>query len=211
MDASTLIQTIGDNGVLVVIAGVFIWTITRIINIAFKKYEERTNNKKHDKLIDQRYSISKNIQTELETTLAATKGNRIQVIEFSNSVMSVAYLPFRYMTCTYEICRLGKAATGHKIDRISTSLFTPFFEALASQPYCIFDINNEMTPVGGAMNDLMQSQDEHQALCMLLKTPKNKAIGYVQLTKDEEITQDDVDVIDDLASKLSAYLSVLDK
>lgn len=210
-DITTVMRLIADYGIMLFVCGVFFYIVIKFVNLFFDKYKNKHAAKTHDELIDIRDNIGRNIQTLIENYLTESEGNRVHVIEFSNSVTSVAYLPFRYMTCTYEVFRIGKAATGHKIDRISTSLFTAFFEALQSHEYCIFDIDDKTTLVGGAMCDLMRSQDEHRALCSMLKTPKGKAIGYVFLTKDEEFTGQDIDGMLSLSDQVSALLSVVDK
>jgi hypothetical protein len=211
MDFQLILKLLTDYGSTFLIVGIFFYVIIKFISIKFERYRTRLANKNHDELIDIRNNIGKSIQTLIENYLNECEGNRVHVIEFSNSVTSVAYLPFRYMTCTYEVFRIGKSATGHKIDRISTSLFTPFFEALYSHEYCIFDITDKTTIVGGAMCDLMRSQDEHRALCSMMKTPRGKAIGYVFLTKDSEFTGSDIDGMISLSDQLSALLSVVDK
>ena len=210
-DIRTIIKLVADFGIMLVIVGIFLYVVIKLINIWLSKYEKSVETKKHDELINVRATVGNNIQQIIQEYLVHSGGNRIHVIEFSNSVVSVAYLPFRYMTCTYEVYALGKSATGHKIDRISTSLFTPFFEALQSSPYCIFDINDKKTIVGGAMCDLMKSQNEHQALCKLMKSEKGKAIGYVELIKDGEITEADITGMETASNKLSALLSIVDK
>lgn len=211
MEIGAVLKLLADYGVTLFIVGIFLYVVIKFINFGFEKLKLRYSNSKHDEMLDIRYNIGKNIQTLIENYLEESGGNRVHVIEFSNSVTSVAYLPFRYMTCTYEVFRIGKSATGHKIDRISTSLFTPFFEALQSREYCIFDINDKSTLVGGAMCDLMRSQDEFRALCSMMKTPKGKSIGYVFMTKDDEFTGQDIDGMISLSDQISALLSVVDK
>lgn len=206
-----VIKLLSEFGIMLVIVGIFLYVVIRIINIQLNKWESSVKGKKHDELVNIRADIGTNIQFLIDEFLVESKGNRVQVIEFSNSVTSVAYLPFRYMTCTYEVYKLGKTGTGHKIDRISTSLFTKFFETLQNNDYCVFNIDEDPTIVGGAMCELMQSQHEHQALCALLKSPKGKSIGYVELTKDDKFTKSDKDNIEELAHKLSTLLSVADK
>lgn len=210
-DISTILRLIADYGVMLFVCGVFFYILIKFVNLFFDRYKNKRAAKTHDELIDIRDNIGRNIQTLIENYLTESEGNRVHVIEFSNSVTSVAYLPFRYMTCTYEVVRIGKTATGHKIDRISTSLFTPFFAALQAHEYCIFDINDKSTLVGGAMCDLMRDQDEHQALCSMMTTPKGKAIGYVYLTKDDKFTGQDIDGMISLSDQISALLSVVDR
>ena len=217
----TFVQFIVDYGVMVLISAIFLYIVIRVVNIFLKHLENRLDKSKeektekdaheeHDKLINMRTEIGMKIQSIIEEYLVACGGSRVHVIEFSNSIVSVAYLPFRYMTCTYEVYRFDKSATGHKIDRMSTSLFTPFFAELHNKPYCIFDINDKKTLVGGAMCDLMRAQNEHQALCVSMKSHKGKALGYVEMMKEEKFTEEDIKGIQDISAQISTLLSVVD-
>lgn len=210
-DFESIIRLIGDVGALVAIAGLFLYIILRIVNIALGAWEGRVKSKTHDSLLDIRSDIGVQIQSLLDKFVETSGSDRIQVIEFSNSVMSVAYLPFKYMTCTYESYRLGEPAMGHMIDRISTSLFTQFFLALQDKPYCIFDTLDASVPMGGAMHDIIEQQGANKSLCVMLKTPKGKSIGYVTAKKDNSFTDEDIDSIQSVADQISILLSVADK
>ena len=207
----TIAKSIVEYGVLVIIAAIFLYTAIRVINMYLGHWGEKLSHSQHDKLIDTRVRLGEQIQNLIESYLANSNASRVSVIEFSNTLMSVAYLPFRYMTCTYEVHDLGKVAMGHKIDRISTSLFTPFFVKLQENPCCLFDINDKSTLVGGAMCDLMKEQGEHLALCISLTTAKGKAIGYIQATSDTEFTDYDIALIKTLGNQVSLLLSIGDK
>ena len=215
MDGAVHIQEIAklvsEFGIMLVIVGIFLYVVIRWINIWLSKYDKKSSKDNHEKMIDLRSEIGTKIHLLISDYLEDSHGNRVQVIEFSNSVMSVAYLPFRYMTCTYEVCKFGKESTGHKIDRISTSLFTQFFNVLQAQDYVEIDLQDRKTLVGGAMYDMMKSHGEHRALCAMMKTEKGKAIGYVYMTKESEFNHTDVDGIVALANRVSALLSVVDK
>lgn len=207
----SILRLIADYGIMIVISGTFLYASIRLINIWLTGYENKFKTKSHDQLLSTRSTISKQIQEIIENILTKSDGDRVQVIEFSNSVMSVAYLPFRYMSCTYEVFRLGKSAVGHKIDRLSTSLFTKFFEVLQDNEYCVFHTEDENTFIGGAMKELMESQHEQHALCALLKSPKGKAIGYIQLIKEDAFSNDDIDTILNASHQIAVLLSVADK
>ncbi len=210
-DITSIVQAIADFGVLIIIAAVFLYASIRLLNIFFKFLEKKFGSKKHDKLLDIRGEVSNEIQLLLDQFLEAHGGDRVQVIEFSNSVTSVAFLPFKYMTCTYEVYKLGKAPTGHMIDHISTSLFTTFFMSMQGHTYRIFDTHDKSVPMGGAKYDLVQSQGASQSLCVMLHTPKGKSIGYITMKRDEtEFTEKDIEGIQILAEQVSALLSVAD-
>lgn len=211
MEISELIKAIAEVGVLVVIAAVFLYTVIRFINLGFKRLNNKLIESTHDKNLDIRTNVNQQIQKLLQTAINQLDVKRIEVIEFSNSVISVANMPFKYMTCTYEVYKLGETAIGHKIDRISTSLFTAFFTKLQSQDYYIFKLNDENHQMYGAMYDLLNEQQETQSLCDMMKTNKGKAIGYITMKKDSEFTQKDIDTIQSLSERVCALLSVLDR
>lgn len=211
MNIESVMQFIADFGIMVVISGIFLYVIIRLINLLFKHIDIKLGSKNHDKLLSMRSDISNQIQLLLDEFLEQHDGDRIQVIEFSNSVVSVAYLPFKYMTCTYEVYRLGKSAAGHKIDHISTSLFTTFFLSMQNVAYRIFDISDKTVSMGGAMYDIMKEQEASKSLCTMMYTPKGKSIGYVTMKKETDFTPEDIEDIQSLADQISILLSVADK
>lgn len=214
-ELTTVLKFISDYGLSIVICGVFLYIILRVVNIWLKNMENKLTSKNdrkgHDSLIELRSNIGEQVQTLINETLIHTESNRVHVIEFSNSVVSVAYLPFRYMSCTYEAYSLGRQATGHKIDRISTSLFNEFFRKLQEDHHLAFDIRDKACLVGGAMCELMKQQKEYHALCAPMKSPSGKFIGFVYLTKDSEFSEDDESTIETLADKISALLCIADQ
>lgn len=210
MSIGDTVKAVSDSGVTVVICAVAIWVVCKLIGLAFQKMTTKSKNKKHDKLISVRDEVGKEIQILLDEFIANSGGSSIQVIEFSNSVTSVAFLPFRYMTCTYESCRFGTPSIGNKIDHISTSLFTPFFNTMQNKQFCIFDVNSKDNLMGGAMYDLFLSLGTPKSLCSMLCTVKGKAVGYVTFQRDEPFTDADIEGIEALSKQLQALLCVVD-
>lgn len=133
MEWTEISKTISEFGIMIVICSIFLYTAVRLINIFIKNLETRLKDKKHDELIDIRMSVNTKVQSLIDQFLEEHDSDRIHVVEFSNSVMSVAYLPFKYMSCTYEVYRIGKSPTASKIDHISTSLFTAFLVSYMMQ------------------------------------------------------------------------------
>lgn len=211
MDWAALSKLITEFGIMVVICSIFLYTAVRVINIFLKNLDNRLRDKKHDELIDIRMSVNQKVQSLIDQFLEEHEGDRIHVIEFSNSVLSVAYLPFKYMSCTYEVYRIGKSPTASRIDHLSTSLFTSFFEKLYDLDYLILDVNNKDKSLGGSIYDIVSASGEAKGLYAILRTSKGKALGYVALRKDEDFSNDDIEDIQVLASKLSALLGVADK
>lgn len=221
MQRIDFITPISDYGITVVISAIMIYAMVRLINFGMeilelrfakdkKEINKQLDKKEHDERLDLRAKIGTKIQYRINQFLESHDGHRIQVVEFSNSVMSIAYLPFRYMTCTYEACTLDRHSEGKKIDRLSTSLFTQFFDNLQDLDSCIFDMTTHDRLVGGAMYDLMKDIEEKKCVCAMMKTVKNMPIGYIAFFKDDEFTNDDIEDIKSLSSTISALLCVVE-
>lgn len=193
------------------IAGIFLYTAIRVINIFLDGLSRKVKNRRHDQLLDLRSRLSVEIQSLIDAFLSDRSGDRVQVIEFSNSVVSVAYLPFKYMTCTYEVYKLGVPSTKQRIDRLSTSLFTPFFQTLRSCGWCKLDTNHPEKIACGAMRDIMIANGDTYSLYALIQTPRGKSIGYVSLKRETDFTQEDIDAILTLADQLVVLLGAVDK
>lgn len=211
MNVNETITKVAELGVLVCIAGIFLYTAIRVINIFLDGLSRKIKNKRHDQLLDLRSKLSIQIQSLIDVFLSDRSGDRVQVIEFSNSVVSVAYLPFKYMTCTYEVYKLGVPSTKQRIDRLSTSLFTPFFQALHPQGWCKFDTGKPEQIQCGAMRDIMIANGDTHSLYALIKTPRGKSIGYVSLKRETDFNEEDIDAILTLADQLAVLLGAVDK
>lgn len=213
MDLETVMQLISNYGLALVVSGVFLYLIIRLINLLINYLSDKVGKKKHDKTLEARNTASVQIQSLISNFILDTDCTRVQVIEFSNTVMSVAYLPFKYMTCTYEVYRFGEKPMSHAIDHLSTSLFTPFFEELESRDYCIFDIDDKNHRMGGAMYDIAIQENCSKFMGTMLKNTKGKFIGFLMMVrdKDEEFQVGDSDKLQKLGANISALLSVMDK
>ena len=204
-------QAISEFGIMLIISAIFLYTAIRLINIFLKGIESKVSNRKHDKLIDIRMSVNQKVQSLIDDHLESHDSDRVHVIEFTNSVTSVAYLPFKYMSCTYEVYRIGKSPTASKIDHMSTSLFPKFFEKLYDNDYVILDVNHENRQYGKAIYEILKSSGEPHCLCAILRTCRGKALGYVCIRNETSFSEADVEDVQTLASKLSALLGIADK
>lgn len=208
MVIENMMDLISDYGISFTISAVFLYIIFKLVNIGFRYIEIKLERTKHDGNLQLRQQVDLKIQYLINTFISQHDGHCIQIIEFSNSVMSVAYLPFRYMTCTYEVCTPDRVGTSKHIDRLSTSLFTQFFSHIQDKPYCEYSISNHDVLVGGAMYDLMKDIDETQCLCTMLKTAKGTNIGYIAYYKDDEYTDEDRSDIQALRNSVQSLLCV---
>lgn len=215
-EVTDIAQSIADKGVTLILAAIFVYASIRFIDILIQYVKRRLDEKfvSHDKYkkLEARNAASDQIQKMIQDTLNMSKYQRIQVIEFSNSVKSIANLPFKYMSCTYEVVPLGSKAAGHKIDRVSTSLFTAFFSKMAKEEYVVIDKKAEVdSHFVSALSDLMDEDISNGCMFDMMLTLKGKAIGYIMITKGSEVTAEDIQNIQLLSNKISALLSVLDK
>lgn len=221
MEFLDLIRAIADFGILTVLSGLVVYGVYRWIRGELgrpsgKSYKlsspaERKARKEHDDLLELRTTISTDIQQLITKAIKDNEWTRIHVVEFSNSVVSVAYLPFRYMTCTYEAYQLGEVSTGTKIDRLSTSLFTAFFTKLKENGYCMIDLAKPDDDVCGAMRDLMRSNNETKSLSAELVSPKGKSLGYISVKDERGFTEKDIAQIRCIANQVATLLAVVDK
>lgn len=208
----TSIKLITDYGVLIVIAAIFLYGITRIFNLLIKAIESKLSIRKHDQLAEVRSNVGREIQSLIDEFIVEHDGLRVQVIEFSNSVISVAYLPFKYMSCTYEVCGLSIKAVGKEVDKISTSLFTPFFEYLYMHNTAVVDCSCRSKILGGAIYDLLEQYHIKYSICSLL-THKGKGVGFVlfQVANPDQIDSSIKTSIADLSDRISGLLGIVDK
>lgn len=204
-------KAISEFGVLIIIAAVVIYALIKLINLIFRWLDNKLNNKSHDKLIEMRREIGKQIQGDISEFLDKHSADRVHVIEFSNTVSSVAYLPFKYMNCTYEVYKLGKHSTASNLDKLPTSLFVDFFSAMYDSGHVILDSEHPDMTLGGTVYDLMAAEAAQHLACTLMKTNRGKAIGYIAFERDAEFTPQDLADLFDLSDRISALLSVSDK
>lgn len=204
-----IFKLIGDYGVMIIICGIFLYAAIKLINLAIQWAQNKLTKHDHEGNIDTRVDIGSQIHKLIARELRELELERIQVIEFSNSVMSVAYLPFRYMTCTYEVYDLDRHPTGYQLDRISTSLFSPFFTELHENPIYLLEVNEDLEPSAQSLFSLMDV-DKYVA-CVALRTAKGKMIGYIQATQGLPFTEEAQLELRMLGSRVSELLGVMDK
>ena len=169
-----ILKLIGDYGVMIIISGIFLYAAIKLINLAIEWAKKKLVKQDHEDNINTRVDVGTQIYKLIAHELRELELERIQVIEFSNSVVSVAYLPFRYMTCTYEVYDMDRRPTGYQLDRISTSLFSPFFTELHENPIYLVEVSEDLEPSAQSLFSLMDV-DKYVA-CVALKTAKGKMI-----------------------------------
>lgn len=209
MEFENIVKLIAEYGIMIMICGIFLYAAIQLIVIFINWLKKKTLRNAHDESIDTRFSIGNEIHKLIAHTLTEMEAERVQVVEFSNSVMSVAYLPFRYMTCTYEVYDLDREPVGYKLDKISTSLFSPFFAKLQDNKIYIFTPSKDQELSERSLCNLMDV--DRWTACVPLRTVKGKLIGFVQVTRFKEFSKSEQMDIQILGAKLVELLTVLDK
>lgn len=210
MSILTALEYISQYGVPLVISALVLYVAMRFINLQFDKAAMSIKNKQHDKLLQIRQEVDQQVYELINDFLSDHRGSRVQVIEFSNSVTSVAYLPFRFMSCTYEVTSYGTRPEAKTIDKLSTSLFTPFLSEMSKKGTIVLD-EEKAEELSGSVHDLYERLGSPLQVCAILRSEKNKSIGYVSLCVDEPNNVDnDLRDIKILASQISALLGVVD-
>lgn len=214
MSIENIIKNISEYGVMIIICGVFIYAVIRLLNIIFDKIATGKgghHTSEHDRRLEVRQSVGYKAQSLIDEFLEKYDLDRIHIIEFSNSIMSVAYLPFKYMSCTYEVYKIGSYSTANKVDHISTSLFTKFFGILYEREELILDVERPDKSIEGATYDLIKTSGESKCLFHILKSSKGKILGYLCIRDKDEFSVEMIDDAEILANKVSALLGVLDQ
>ena len=214
MSIENIIKNISEYGIMIIICGVFLYSVIKLINMLFDYFspgKSRKERLEHDQRLEVRQSVGIKAQSLIDDFLEKHDLDRIHIIEFSNSIMSVAYLPFKYMSCTYEVYKVGSYPTANKIDHLSTSLFTKFFSILYDREEIILDYERPDMNIEGATYDLMKSTGKSKCLFNILKSSKGKVLGYICISNEAGFNDAVIDEALILANKISALLGVLDK
>lgn len=205
-----IVKAIGEYGLSLILSAIVIYVIIKLLRIWFDKLAENSKRKAHDNALALRSEVDEKVYELLNDFIQDHHGLRLHVIEFTNSVTSVAYLPFKYMSCTYEVVSYGNKPEARCIDKLSTSLFSPFLSKLGKTSHLILDGESEQG-ILGVMHDLYEQIGGRYMLGVMLKSTKDKCIGYVAFYKDTQVEDSDIEDLIVTGSKLSTLLGVLDK
>lgn len=211
MDIEKFLQFFSDYGVAFVITAIFLTVVIRTVNLAFQYIEKRMGIRSHDKNIDIRNEVNKKVQQLINDFLMKMGGKRVQVIEFSNSVTSVAFLPFRYMTCTYETYSYESSPASHFVDKLPTSLFTQLFDELQSEKFKEYNVNSKTLATNEIIYDLLSKFGGDKFLITLMRSIKGKPVGIIIFEKQDEFSDADKEGLLYLSKQLTSLLCILDR
>lgn len=205
-----VMKAIREYSLSLVLSAIVIYTVIKVIKIQLDKFQTVNSRKNHDKALELRDEIGEKVYAILNTFIQDHHGIRLQVIEFTNTVTSVAYLPFKYMSCTYEVVSYGNRPEARAIDKLSTSLFSPFLSKLGKEKYMVLDPQSA-DELSGVVHDLYEQIGGEHMISVMLKSEKDKCIGYVAFYKDKPVEEKDIDDLLLVGSTISGLLGVMDK
>lgn len=206
-----IVKSVGDLGIMIVISAIVVYALVKGINLFFDWLGTKVGKRKHDELLEIRNRVDSIIQDDIHNYLEHHDIHRVQVIEFSNSVSSVTYLPFKYANCTYEAFDIDRDGKAYNIDKIATSLFTPFLRHLYNYAYVELDDSKmDIKTYGGTAYDILRRCKEHKGIYVMIKSNSHKSVGFVSAYKDSDFTDGDIRDLEAMAIRLSAQLCVLD-
>ena len=204
-----LIKSIADYGITIVLSSIVVYSVFRVLKFKLDSLEAAARRQDHDDKIAMREDIDAKVYELICEFLQSHDCDRIQVIEFSNTVTSVAYLPFRYMSCTYETIEYGQSAKASLIDKLSTSLFSPLLSKLSRESYVKLN-ETSARELSGSVYDLFKQMGGFHMVSSMMKSEKQKCIGFVSFYKSYEPSKKDCSDLVTLQEKLSLLLGVLD-
>ena len=216
MDIAAIIATIAKDSTSV--AGTVALTIgiiisLKFIDLAFGRMEKNFDKRERIKGILKRENANEHIQDILNTALATLGGDRLQVIEFTNTVKTVASLPFKYMSVTYESYALGKQPAADTIKNELTTLHSTFLSRLYINSFFALNISRPDDKITPATYSLMGKRFASQSLYVTITDRKSKEmIGLLSydISSRDGFSEVVITTLRKLAAQLSVYLTLWD-
>lgn len=204
------------NGLALLISVLFIYICYRIVQLIFDspkllgKFAKKKHSQEHREAQQHREKVNQIVYTSIKEFIENHDGSRCLIIEFSNTVQSVVYMPFRYMTATLEAHTYDVPSAASRIQKIPTSLLTPFLMMLDEVPHLIMTKDNSAYKVCGAMQDLFNSIGDPQVCFKMLRSYKGTNFGIAVFCKPDGFNDEDLVEFDALGNSISGYLGARD-
>ena len=201
------------SGIIILIITVGITILIKSFDVIFMAITKHFEKKERIKGILKREDADNHIQDILNTALATLGGDRLQVIEFTNTVKSVASLPFKYMTVTYESYSLGKLPAADTIKNELTSLHSSFLSRLYTNSFFVLNLEKQDDTITPATYSLIDKRSAIQSLYISISDRKSKRmIGLLSydISATEGFSEIAITTLRKLAAQLSVYLTLWD-
>lgn len=207
-----VLDMISNYGVPIVITAIVLYVLIRVADIGLRCLQNVVDRRNHDQRLQLRQTVDSHVQALIDSALSICNGERLQVVEFTNSVTSVAYMPFRYMSCTYESHSYLVAPTAKNIDKLSASLFSKFLSQVGEQDYCIFDIEDDKNHDIDLMYNVIGEAPPYKLVATRMITKNGKPVGYIiAIFRQDTIPRATIECLTDLAQQVGSLLSLFDR
>lgn len=198
-------------GVLVLITTVALTIFVKFFDVILAALTKYFSKREKLKGVLKREQADLTIQELLNTALYSLGGERIQVIEFSNTVRNIALVPFMYMTCTYESYVPGKQAAANTVKNELTSLYAQFLSRLRSNSFVAVNAESPDDSLSRSIYSLQGSRFASKSLYVpIIDDRSKKMIGYVSydVSSIGGFSEKELVAIRGLASQLSILLTL---
>ena len=208
---STAIQSLTGIAALVITIGVTIFI--KFFDIILAAITKHFDARERIKGILKRENANEHIQDLLNLSLTSLGGDRLQVIEFTNSVKTVASLPFKYMSVSYESYAHGKYPAADTIKNELTSLHSTFLTRLRNNSFFILNLEKPDATITPATYAMVSKRSALQSLYITITDRRsNEQIGLLSydISNRGGFSETDITTLRKLAAQLSVYLTLWD-
>jgi hypothetical protein len=187
MDISTILAALGaGTGPKTLVFAVLIYGVIQVLNIGINKIKKALDKTEKIKGIVKREEADKVIQGLLDGAIGQIGGERIQVIEFTNTNKNIALVPFDFMHCTYESYQLGKQSMADIYKGIPTTIIGLFLQRLNTQSYMVINVDCPDNKLPPSIYDMLEKRFATKSLYVPVRSPISKRmIGYVLLDSND--------------------------
>lgn len=182
----TALSSSGKEGASIVFFAILAYGAVQILNIGVGHLKKSLDKKEKIKGIVKRDEADRVIQGLLDGAMATLKGERIQVIEFTNSNKNIALVPFNFMTCTYESYQIGKQSMADVCKNVPVTLMGMFLQRLGHVSYIVLNSESVNKDFPAATYDMLNKRMATKAIYIPIKSPQSrKMIGYLLLDSND--------------------------
>ena len=181
--------------------------IGAVFSVLYKKF----NRKERLKRIYEHKNVEKLTQNVLDLALASLDADRLQIVEYTNTIETVALVPKKYMSCTYEAYKEGKSPAGNTIRNEFTSHYVNFLTKLRLEHCIALNVHNQVAEFSKNIYSLMDLRWATQSLyALILDSRTQQALGFVSYDKSGfgGFSAKEVNELKKLSNELAVHLSL---
>ena len=196
---------------------IFIATFTGItflfivIGLSFSFLYRKFNRKERLKRIYENKNVEQLTQNVLDLARAGLNAERLQIVEYTNTIETVAFVPKKFMSCTYESYADGKLPACNTIKNEFTSHYVKFLTKLRLEHCLVLNLHDQQPEYSKNIYDLMDSRNASVSLYVLILDKKTQqALGFVSYDKHgfSEFSAKEAKEMQKLAEELAVHLNL---